>query len=188
MFKGVITKQSIKSTQKFIDKLQPKINIILHDELPLPSVKLLKKLSTTVAQINALEEKISALSDDELRAKTVEFKSQYPAAVQKEKEDLKNLDDLYGKAESQEERDGLTIQIEKAEEEFFGEPFFEGVDKSLTPKQRDFIINAYIKWNNVKGPKTIAKTKAHFEKDSDDVLYGIARHYKGLEGWDYQSV
>ncbi len=117
MFNALIKKRLIKGTQKHIDKLQPKVNIILHDELPIPSIKLIKKLSAEVARINAFEEKVSALSDDELRAKTAQFKSQYPTAVAKEKEDLDRLDELYRKAESKEERDDLTIQIERAEED-----------------------------------------------------------------------
>jgi len=88
MFDFLIKKQAIKNAQKFINKLQPEVNIHLHEELPLPSVKVLKKLSVTVAKINSLEEQMAALSDDQLRAKTAEFKSKYPAAVQKEKEGL----------------------------------------------------------------------------------------------------
>ena len=58
MFGFLIKKGAIKSAQKHIDRLQPKVNILIHEELPLPSVKIVKKLSGKVAEINAFEEKI----------------------------------------------------------------------------------------------------------------------------------
>ncbi|MCK5259727.1 MAG: hypothetical protein KAJ70_01575, partial [Candidatus Omnitrophica bacterium] len=119
MFNSIIKKQAIAGTQKHIDKLQPKVNILLNEELPLPSIRVIKKLAGTVAKVNALEEQVSALSDDQLRAKTPEFKSAYPAAVQKEKEDFDRLEDLYKQATGQEEKDALTIQIEKAAEDLY---------------------------------------------------------------------
>jgi len=70
MFGTFIKKRAIRNAQKFIDKLQPEVNIHLHEELPMPSVKVLKKLSDTVGRINALEKDMNALTDDQLRAKT----------------------------------------------------------------------------------------------------------------------
>lgn len=52
--------------------------------------RLLKKYQKTVSQINALEPAISALSDDDLRAKTEEFKKRYAEG--------KTLDDLLPEA------------------------------------------------------------------------------------------
>jgi len=118
MFDFFIKKRAIKSAQKFINKLQPSVNVHLHDELPLPSVKVIKKLSVAASQINALEEQISALSDDQLRSKTEEFRSKFPSAVEKEKNDLDALDKLYKEAGSQEEKDDLLLQIEKAQETY----------------------------------------------------------------------
>jgi len=118
MFNFLIKKRVIKSAQKFIDKLQPKVNVHLHDELPLPSIKLIKKLSVVASQINALEEKISALSDDQLRLKTEELRSKFPSAVEKEKNDLDTLDKHYKEAGMQEEKDDLMLQIEKAQETY----------------------------------------------------------------------
>ena len=117
MLDFLIRKSAIKNAQKFIENLQPKVNIHLHKELPLPSVRLIKKLSVTVAEINALEEKISALRDDQLRAKTTEFKSKFPEAVKKEQEELDTLDKNYKEAASQEEKNDIIIQLEKVQEE-----------------------------------------------------------------------
>jgi len=118
MLNFLIKKRAIKSAQKFINKLQPEVNVHLHDELPLPSVKLVKKLSVAASQINGLEEKISALSDDQLRSKTEEFKSKFPSAVEKEKNDCDALDKQYKETATQEEKDDYLIQIEKAEEAY----------------------------------------------------------------------
>jgi len=118
MLDFLIKKRAIKNAQKFIDKLQPKVNVHLHDELPLPSVKVIKQLSVIASQINVLEEGISALSDDQLRGKTEEFKLKFPSMVEKEKNDLDALDKLYKKAASQEEKNDLVIQIEKSEEAY----------------------------------------------------------------------
>jgi len=118
MFDFLIKKRAIKSAQKFINKLQPEVNVHLHDELPLPSVKLIKKLSVIASQVNALEEGISALSDDQLRAKTQEFKSKFPSAVEEEKKELDALDQSYKEAASQEDKDDLVLQIERAQETY----------------------------------------------------------------------
>ena len=118
MLDFLIKKRAIKSAQKFIDKLLPKVNVHLHDELPLPSIKLVKKMSVAASRINALEEEVSALSDGQLRAKTEEFRSRFPPAVEKEKRELDALDQLYKEAASQEEKDDLVIQIEKAQEAY----------------------------------------------------------------------
>jgi len=118
MFNFLIKKRVIKSAQKFINKLEPKVNVHLHDELPLPSVKLIKNYSVVASKINALEEAISSLSDDQLRAKTQDFKSKYPSAIEGEKKELDALDRSYKESASQEEKNDLVLQIEKAQEAY----------------------------------------------------------------------
>ena len=51
-----------------------------------------KRLMPTVAQINALEADVHALSDEELRAKTAEFKQRVAESVAAEKIDPKDED------------------------------------------------------------------------------------------------
>jgi preprotein translocase subunit SecA len=117
MLDFIFKKHAIKNTQKLIDKLDPKIEVYLHEELPLPSVRLLRKYVAMVSVINGLEARVSALTDDQLRAKTEEFKSQYPVAVQKEKEEIDRLDRLYKEVASSEEKNEITVQVEKAQED-----------------------------------------------------------------------
>ena len=116
MFDFLIRKSFSRNTQKFIDRLQPKTNILLHAELPLPSVRAIKRHAGIVARTNAFEEKVSVLSDEQLRAKTGEFKAQYPGAVKEQKEELERLERQYADAAGPQEQDDLAIQIEKAQE------------------------------------------------------------------------
>ncbi len=76
----------MQSAQRFIDRLNPKVQIHIHPEAPLPSIGLVKKLSVRASEICALEDKIKALSDDELKAKTVEFKARISQGDQRQKE------------------------------------------------------------------------------------------------------
>ena len=72
---------AVTSAQRFIDKLNPKVQVNIHPEAPLPSIGLLKKLAVRASAICALESKISALSDNELREKTSEFKATIARAI-----------------------------------------------------------------------------------------------------------
>ena len=59
-----------------------------------------------------------SLSDDQLKAKTPQLKDRYLAAVKEENEKLSQLRDLHRKSSNAQEKDDLTIALEKAEEEF----------------------------------------------------------------------
>ncbi|MDP8212273.1 MAG: preprotein translocase subunit SecA [Candidatus Zapsychrus exili] len=114
MFDFLIRGRTIKSAQKFINNLEPKVTMHLHNELPLPSVRLMKKMSATVSKINSFESEISKLTDIELKDKTPYFQSICKEAVKKEKEELSRLEELYKVAETYEEKDGINVQIDKA--------------------------------------------------------------------------
>ncbi len=118
MLDFLFQKSAIKGAQKFIDKLEPKVNVHLPEDLPLPSVKVLKQLSERVSKINGFEKQIESLSNEQLRTKTEEFKSKYPAAVKKEREELDRLKDSQDKAQTPEEKDEAVIKLEKAEADF----------------------------------------------------------------------
>ncbi|MGF1489093.1 MAG: preprotein translocase subunit SecA [Prochloraceae cyanobacterium] len=62
-----------------------------------PNARKLKKLQPLITEINLLEEEISALSDEELRNKTVEFQKQLKTA-QNDREQNEILDDLLPEA------------------------------------------------------------------------------------------
>ena len=117
MFDFLIQKPIIQNAQKAIDRLTPRVNVYLHEELPLPSVHLIKQACTAVSRINSLEEKTAKLSDVQLRAKTAEFKSIYEEGVRAEKEEFKKFQEAHIKA-NQEERENIKLQLEEAQKIF----------------------------------------------------------------------
>ncbi|MBF0483869.1 MAG: preprotein translocase subunit SecA [Candidatus Omnitrophica bacterium] len=104
----------VRSAQKFINALEPKVNVHVPPESPLPSIGELKQFSKVVSVINGLEPAISALSDEELKAKTGVFRQGYKQAIAKEKNDLVDLQKKYLEAKDQTERDEISIAIDAA--------------------------------------------------------------------------
>jgi len=118
MLDFIFQKGAVKSAQKFIDKITPKINVHVPDDLPLPSIKVLKTMCEVVAKINGLEQQMKMLSDQQLQAKTGEFKAKFPQAVKKEKAELERLKETLKKASTQVEKDDLTIKLEGAQADY----------------------------------------------------------------------
>src|SRR6202451_4713625 len=103
MFDFLVRNGMVQSAQRFIDRLNPKVQIHIHPEAPLPSISLVKKLSVRASEICALEEKIKALSDDELKAKTVQFKASIAQAISSKKEEYEQVQATFRRASSGQE-------------------------------------------------------------------------------------
>jgi preprotein translocase subunit SecA len=114
IFDTLIRKSAIKQTQKIVDQLNPKINVHLNDELSYPSVQFLKKFCPVVAQINSLESSVSALTTEQLRAKTAEFKARYHQAIAKDKEVYERLRQQFNTTATHEQTQELAQQVDKA--------------------------------------------------------------------------
>jgi len=71
---GFIKKTILKQKQRVINKRYPGINIVLHPEMPSPSMNKMVEIGSLVKLVNSLESKISVLSDSELKQKTGDFK------------------------------------------------------------------------------------------------------------------
>jgi preprotein translocase subunit SecA len=119
MFDFVVRKGIVQSAQRFIDRLNPKVEVHIHPEAPLPSIGLVKKLSVRASEICALEEKIKSLSDDELRAKTGEFKARISKAISVKHNEYEQAQANYRKASSGQEREDLVVEIKHLEKELF---------------------------------------------------------------------
>src|SRR5271170_3250389 len=119
MFDFLIRNGVVQSAQKFIDRVNPKVQIHIHPEAPLPSISLVKKLSARASEICAMEEKIKALSDDELKAKTVEFKARISKAISSKKNEYEQIQANYRKASSGQAREDLVVEIKRLEKELF---------------------------------------------------------------------
>lgn len=117
MFDFLLRSGVVNSAQGHIDRLNPKVQIHVHPEAPLPSINLVKKLSGRAAQICALEGKISALSDDQLKAKTQEFKNTIAQAIAPQKKEYEQLAEQYRRAQSAQEREDLSVQLKRVSKE-----------------------------------------------------------------------
>src|SRR5580698_5941700 len=113
MFDFLIRNGVVQGAQKFIDRLNPPVKIHIHPEAPLPSIGLVKKLSARASEICALEEKIKSLSDDQLKAKTVEFKARIAKAISVKKDEYEQIQANYRRASSGQEREDLTVEIKR---------------------------------------------------------------------------
>ncbi|MBF0504217.1 MAG: preprotein translocase subunit SecA [Candidatus Omnitrophica bacterium] len=109
----------VQSAQKFIDRLNPPVQIHIHPEAPLPSISLVKRLSQRASEICAMEASIKALSDDDLRAKTSEFKARIFKAISVKKNEYEQFQSNYRKASSAQEREDLVVEIKRLEKELF---------------------------------------------------------------------
>jgi len=117
MFEFITGNIIIKNAQKFVDKLDPKVNIHIPKELPLPSVSTIKRMSAVVSEINAMEPEMQKLSDEQLQAKTGIFKSKIKEDIKKYEEELEKAQSFYKEAKLEEEQNHALNQIEKAKQD-----------------------------------------------------------------------
>src|SRR5438128_1281241 len=119
MINFLFRKSAVSSAQSFIGKLNPQVQINIHPEAPLPSIGLVKKLSVRASEICALESAISFLSDDQLKAKTVEFKATINKAVAFKKAEYEKALGNYRAAASAQERENSALEIKRLGKELF---------------------------------------------------------------------
>jgi len=117
MFDFLIRKQYIRYAQRTIERLQPEVSVQIPPDLPLPSVSTIKRLCKRVAQINGLEPQIKRLSDEQLQAKTDEFRNRYQQAVQAQQADYRRMQQELYQASS-DQRQEMSLALSRAKEEF----------------------------------------------------------------------
>ena len=88
---GLIKKIILSNKQNAIKKKFPGVKIVLHSELPSPSMNKMVELSGLVNLVNSFEARISQLSDAELRAKTDEFRAHLKNKSEQFTQDLEEL-------------------------------------------------------------------------------------------------
>ena len=118
MFDFIIRKPIIQNAQKFIDKLSPKVTIHVPQDLLLPAVPALKKMSLIVSKINGWESQISQFTDEQLKANTAEFKSRYQQAIEEKRKELGVFEEDFQKAKTHEEREEFSLQLANCKKEF----------------------------------------------------------------------
>ena len=70
----IIKESILKSKQAAIKKKYPGVNIVLHPDMPQPSMNKMAEVAGLVNAVNLCEARISGLSDYDLKAKTAEFR------------------------------------------------------------------------------------------------------------------
>ncbi|MBF0531997.1 MAG: preprotein translocase subunit SecA [Candidatus Omnitrophica bacterium] len=81
-------------------------------------MRALKKMAPVVAKISALEAEISALTDEQLAAKTKEFRAAYDAAVGQHKTQMDQLETQLRAALADAEKEAINTQLTAVYEEF----------------------------------------------------------------------
>ena len=118
MFEFLIRRSVIHNAQKAIDKLEPKVNAHVSDDIPLPSAREFKRLSRTASQINGLEATMSALTDEQLKNKTGEFRRRYDEEVRADKQAFLGAERNFVTSVDSSARENLSLEMKKAHERF----------------------------------------------------------------------
>ncbi len=117
MFDFIVRRPIIQSAQNFIDQLNPKIQVHIPQDLPLPSVSVIKKVCALVSQINALESRVSQCTDDQLKAKTAEFKSKINEAMKSSEEELRRVQSVVNDSAPEMNQEELLQMISTAKDD-----------------------------------------------------------------------
>ncbi|MFA5007649.1 MAG: preprotein translocase subunit SecA [Candidatus Omnitrophota bacterium] len=67
----------LNDCQRKINSLNPKVNILLHKEIPTPSLKEVASFCSAVSQVNSFEKEIKQKPDSFFKEKTKEFKARF---------------------------------------------------------------------------------------------------------------
>ncbi len=118
MIDFIIRKPIVQSAQGFVNGLNPKVKIHIPPDLPLPSVGIIKRMAAVVSRINALEPTISAMTDEQLRAKTPEFKIKIKQTLDPLREEISRVEKSLNEAATNEERDPLLNELTSLKENF----------------------------------------------------------------------
>src|SRR3989338_712545 len=88
----LIKKTILGNKQNQIARKYSNVNIVLHPDMPTPSMNKIAQVSGIVSTVNSFEQKVIGLSDEELRNKTQEFKARL---LRKQEEYEQQLQVLY---------------------------------------------------------------------------------------------
>jgi preprotein translocase subunit SecA len=109
-----IKKSILQGKQNSIKKRFPNVNIVLHPDMPNPSLNKIVELSAIVKAVGALEPKVSALSDTELRNKTDEFRERILKTSKEYEQEIGELKEAIAAAAIPEEKERLREKLRDA--------------------------------------------------------------------------
>jgi preprotein translocase subunit SecA len=114
-----IKKSILKNKQKSINKKAPGVNIVLHPDMPSPSMNKMAQLSRIVFEVNSLEPKISSLSDAELREKTAHFKCHILGKSNEYAQELQELEEAMETVAIPEEKEKIKEKLKITRNKIF---------------------------------------------------------------------
>ncbi len=115
MFDFLIRKSVFQSAQKFVNSLKPAVQVHLHEDMPIPSIQTVRKYAERASRINALEDGIKNLSDDQLKAKTEEFKARIGMTMHTPRTKCEEILLEYRNSESPEDKERLSQALKEAQ-------------------------------------------------------------------------
>jgi len=118
---GFIKESILKQKQAAIKKRFPAVNMVLHTDMPAPSINKMLELAGIVNRVNAIEPEISALSDAALQAKTAFFKEHILKKSEEYARELKDLEDLLLSVAIPEEKEKIKEKLKFARNKVFAE-------------------------------------------------------------------
>ncbi len=107
--------------QQAIKRRFPDVNIVLHREMPAPSLNKMVEVAAVVNAVNALEPKVSALTDEQIRARTEELKGMIAEKNRQMAPELERLRQDCEEAAIQEEKDRLREKLKIARNRVFAD-------------------------------------------------------------------
>jgi len=118
---GLIKKIILNSKQNKIRHRFPQLNMVLHPDMPSPSLNKMVELARTVNEVNSLEPGINSLSDLELKAKTQEFREHLSNRSKEYQERLEELRQSLLAVAMPEEKDRIKESIKLTRNKIFEE-------------------------------------------------------------------
>jgi preprotein translocase subunit SecA len=116
---GAIKKVILDQKQGAIKRKYPSVNIVLHPDMPSPSIGKMEELAGIVWRVNALEPHLKALSDAALKAKTQEFRARVQSQYNAHTTEFENLRQAALEAAIPEEKDSIKEKIKIITNEVF---------------------------------------------------------------------
>jgi len=115
----LIRRQILKQKQAVIKKRYPSANIVLHAEMPNPSINKIVELAGIVSAVNSCEPKIAGLLDAELKEKASRFKEHILKKSNEYSQELLDLEERILGAAIAEEKEAIKEKLKVTRNKIF---------------------------------------------------------------------
>ncbi len=110
---GLLKAFTLKQRQAQIKRRCPDVQIILNKEMPLASINVIPALARKVSEVNKLEAQVQALSDEQLRAKSADFRRHIAGHAAAIEPQVRQVQEQLRATSIPEEKDVLREKIKK---------------------------------------------------------------------------